>query len=73
MIFDFVASRFAAAGEWLTALRINARAAMLTQADPTGALEIETARTRLVDPAAMGTLFKVLALVARDCPVPEGF
>jgi SAM-dependent MidA family methyltransferase len=60
-------------GAWLTALGIDARTAALTAAAPDRADEIAAARTRLVDPAQMGTLFKVLALVAPGWPAPAGF
>jgi len=60
-------------GEWLTALGITPRAAALARADLSRAPEIETARARLVDASAMGTLFKVMALISREWPVPEGF
>jgi SAM-dependent MidA family methyltransferase len=60
-------------GAWLTALGIDARAAALAAAAPARADEIEAARTRLVDPAQMGILFKALALVAPGWPDPAGF
>ena len=60
-------------GPWLEALGIGARAAMLAKAAPERADEIITARRRLTDDEEMGALFKVLALVAPDWPMPEEF
>jgi len=60
-------------GEWLTAMGINLRAASLTKAAPERGAEITAARDRLTAPDQMGTLFKVMALVSRDWPTPEGF
>ena len=59
-------------GRWLTALGIAARAAALARTAPDRAAEIETARTRLVEEAQMGTLFKVLAVAAPGWPMPAG-
>ncbi|WP_406693549.1 class I SAM-dependent methyltransferase [Sphingomonas cannabina] len=55
-------------GAFLTALGIDARAAALG-----GGPEVTTARDRLVGAEAMGELFRVLAIVHPDWPVPEGF
>jgi SAM-dependent MidA family methyltransferase len=52
---------------------IDLRAAALTRAAPERAEEIAAARERLISPAGMGTLFKVMALVAPDWPDPAGF
>jgi len=60
-------------GTWLEALGIGARAAALTRAAPTRAEEIAVAATRLTAPNAMGSLFKVLALVSPAWPEPAGF
>ncbi len=60
-------------GEWLQAMGIQVRAASLAKAAPEQAGEIAAARDRLIAPEQMGRLFKVLALVGRDWPVPEGF
>lgn len=58
---------------FLTALGIDARAAALTAASPGRAKQIAADRKRLVDPAEMGSLFKMLALTAPKWPKPEGF
>jgi SAM-dependent MidA family methyltransferase len=60
-------------GAWLRALGIEARAAALARASPERADEIAAARDRLTQPEQMGSLFKVLALVAPGWPDPEGF
>jgi NADH dehydrogenase [ubiquinone] 1 alpha subcomplex assembly factor 7 len=60
-------------GRWLTAMGIDLRAAALARAAPERTEEIEAARERLVAPAEMGTLFKMVALVAPDWPDPAGF
>ncbi|MDB5692848.1 MAG: hypothetical protein JWO81_1911 [Alphaproteobacteria bacterium] len=60
-------------GAWLTALGIDARAAALARAAPERAAEVEAARDRLVAPEQMGSLFKVMALVAPGWPDPAGF
>ncbi|MDB5718884.1 MAG: hypothetical protein JWM38_2311 [Sphingomonas bacterium] len=59
-------------GPWLEALGIGPRAAALARAAPGRAEEIAAAHTRLVAPAAMGALFKLLALVAPGWPRPAG-
>jgi len=63
----------AAQGGWLTALGIEARARALAAAHRDRGAEIEAARVRLTAPRQMGTLFKVLAVVAPHWPVPAGF
>lgn len=63
----------ASQSEWLARLGLDARAAALAKARPEREEEIASARHRLVDPAEMGTLFKVLALTAPEWPEPEGF
>jgi NADH dehydrogenase [ubiquinone] 1 alpha subcomplex assembly factor 7 len=61
-------------GAWLKALGIEARAArLLAQASAAQAEEIRSACRRLTDPAAMGALFKVLALTHPGAPAPDGF
>ncbi|WP_246448852.1 class I SAM-dependent methyltransferase [Sphingomonas sabuli] len=60
-------------GAWLQRLGIDARARSLTAASPERADEIAAARDRLCDPAAMGELFKVIAIHAPDWPAPAGF
>ena len=55
-----------AQGKFLEALGIHARAARLKQgADPATRAEIDAAVDRLVNPAQMGTLFKVMAVVSQ--------
>jgi SAM-dependent MidA family methyltransferase len=60
-------------GAFLSALGIDARAASLARAQPERASDIEAARTRLVAPEQMGTLFKAMAFVHPDWPGLEGF
>ena len=60
-------------GAWLQALGIDQRASALSRAAPARCGEIEAARSRLVSPDQMGTLFKVMALIAPSWPAPEGF
>lgn len=60
-------------GRFLDALGIGPRAEALVRAAPDRAAEIEAARARLTEDAAMGSLFKALALVAPGWPVPAGF
>ncbi|MGK6320777.1 class I SAM-dependent methyltransferase [Sphingomonas sp. DT-204] len=55
-------------GAFLTALGIDARAAALG-----GGTDVMTARDRLVGAEQMGELFRVLAIVHPDWPLPEGF
>lgn len=63
-----------AQGVWLTRLGIEPRAAALKAgATPRDAARIEAALIRLTAPAAMGALFKVIALTAADWPAPAGF
>ncbi|WP_245409542.1 class I SAM-dependent methyltransferase [Allosphingosinicella vermicomposti] len=66
-------SPVAAQGAFLTAMSIDLRAAALSRAAPARAGEIETARSRLVAPEQMGTLFKAMALTAPAWPEPLGF
>ena len=60
-------------GAWLSGLGIDRRAQILAASNPNKSAEITAARHRLVDPDAMGALFKVLAAYAQDWPQPEGF
>jgi NADH dehydrogenase [ubiquinone] 1 alpha subcomplex assembly factor 7 len=60
-------------GGWLLSLGIDARAESLSVAAPDRAEEIKSMRDRLVEPAQMGSLFKVLAVSSDDWPAPEGF
>jgi NADH dehydrogenase [ubiquinone] 1 alpha subcomplex assembly factor 7 len=63
-----------AQGDFLEALGLGARAeALKALASVDRRAEIEAARVRLSSPAAMGRLFRVLALTARDWPLPAGF
>ena len=60
-------------GEWLERMGIGARAVALAKAAPERASELFEARDRLIAPARMGRLFKVLALAAPHWPEPAGF
>ena len=61
-------------GDFLCALGIQSRAAMLAQAGgPKVAADIAGQMRRLIDPGEMGTLFKVLALASPMLPAPIGF
>lgn len=60
-------------GAWLEAIGIAARAEALARAAPARAAEIAAAHARLTRPEQMGTLFKVLAIVAPGWPQPAGF
>lgn len=60
-------------GTWLGALGIVARAAALAKASPARRDEIRAAQQRLIQPDAMGMLFRVLALRAAQWPEPVGF
>jgi SAM-dependent MidA family methyltransferase len=60
-------------GEWLKALGIEARTEALAARAPERRDALERARDRLVGEEEMGTLFKVLALVAPGWPDPAGF
>ncbi|WP_421850357.1 class I SAM-dependent methyltransferase [Novosphingobium sp.] len=59
-------------GAWLTALGIGARAASLARTTPHAAAAIEAAAVRLIAPAEMGTLFKVMGLAAPGWPNGAG-
>ncbi|WP_184098712.1 class I SAM-dependent methyltransferase [Sphingopyxis panaciterrulae] len=60
-------------GDWLRRLGIDARLTALAAAAPDRADELTGQRDRLVEPAAMGDLFKVMAIHASGWPRPEGF
>jgi NADH dehydrogenase [ubiquinone] 1 alpha subcomplex assembly factor 7 len=60
--------------QFLVALGIATReAALLKNAKPEQQAAIRSGCRRLIEPAEMGTLFKVLALTQKDGPVPAGF
>ena len=80
MIEDRAASNGATAygpatqAQFLIALGIAAReAALLKNAAPEQQEAIRSGCRRLIEPAQMGTLFKVLALTQKGGPVPAGF
>lgn len=60
-------------GPWLKALGADARARALGQMAPQHATAIWHAKERLVAPEQMGTLFKVMGLVAPEWPNGEAF
>ncbi len=60
-------------GDWLRSIGIAERAAALARYSPGRAEEIAVARDRLVAADQMGTLFKVMVLVAPGWPDPAGF
>jgi NADH dehydrogenase [ubiquinone] 1 alpha subcomplex assembly factor 7 len=61
-------------GDWLRALGIEARAAtLLAKADAAQSETIRSGCRRLIDPAQMGALFKVMAITPRDVSAPDGF
>jgi NADH dehydrogenase [ubiquinone] 1 alpha subcomplex assembly factor 7 len=60
-------------GAWLRTLGIELRAAQLGAAVPHQAEAIRTAMARLIDGDQMGTLFKVMGLVAANWPQGAGF
>jgi SAM-dependent MidA family methyltransferase len=61
-------------GDFLTAMGIRARAAMLSaNAAPKVAADLAGQMRRLIEPEEMGTLFKVLALAHPALPAPPGF
>ncbi|AJA07844.1 hypothetical protein SKP52_04585 [Sphingopyxis fribergensis] len=62
-----------AQGAWLRALGIDARFKSLADATPERADELASQRDRLVEPRAMGDLFKVMAATAPGWPRPEAF
>jgi NADH dehydrogenase [ubiquinone] 1 alpha subcomplex assembly factor 7 len=61
-------------GAFLQSLGLAARSERLLQgATPGQAADLGVASRRLIDPAEMGTLFKVLCIAAPDLPPPAGF
>jgi NADH dehydrogenase [ubiquinone] 1 alpha subcomplex assembly factor 7 len=61
-------------GDFLRALGAELRlAALLRQARPEQRAALETGLRRLIDPAEMGTLFKVLSITSPGLPAPAGF
>jgi len=59
--------------DFLGQLGLAQRAAVLARQAPERADEIAAAHHRLADPAAMGTLFRAMAVTAPEWPVPAGF
>src|SRR3546814_15850414 len=57
----------------LPIIGLDARLRALAAAAPDRADELTGQHGRLVDPAAMGDLFKVMAIHASGWPHPEGF
>lgn len=60
-------------GSFLKALGVDARASRLARNDPDHAPTIAGAVDRLTNPAQMGTLFKALAIMPPNAPLPPGF
>jgi NADH dehydrogenase [ubiquinone] 1 alpha subcomplex assembly factor 7 len=60
-------------GGWLESVGIGARASALAAASPERADEIAAARHRLTDAGEMGSLFRAMAVMGSDWPVPAGF
>ena len=60
-------------GPWLQAMGIDARLRALASAAPGRAQELRAQRDRLVEPQAMGELFKVMAATAPGWPRPQSF
>jgi NADH dehydrogenase [ubiquinone] 1 alpha subcomplex assembly factor 7 len=58
---------------FLRALGIESRGEELARANPNRTAQIGAAVARLTGAGAMGTLFKVLAIMPADAPVPPGF
>ena len=65
-------SRVTSQGSWLEALGIAGRAMALAANNPERTEEIAAGRRRLCDEAAMGSLFKVMAVAAPGWPMPAG-
>jgi NADH dehydrogenase [ubiquinone] 1 alpha subcomplex assembly factor 7 len=63
----------AAQANFLRSIGIERRGALLAHSNPDSATEIAAAIERLTGPDAMGTLFKVLAIVPPGAPCPPGF
>jgi NADH dehydrogenase [ubiquinone] 1 alpha subcomplex assembly factor 7 len=60
-------------GAFLTALGLFQRIERLANKRPAQAAAVTEAARRLVEPAAMGHLFKVLAIASPSCPPLPGF
>lgn len=60
-------------GEFLGALGLAGRAAMLARANPEQGDVLAGAHHRLTSPSEMGSLFRAMAFVAPDWPPPAGF
>jgi len=60
-------------GAFLAALGLSARAERLIAANPGEAGAVRAATHRLLNPAAMGDLFKALALLPPGAHTPPGF
>jgi NADH dehydrogenase [ubiquinone] 1 alpha subcomplex assembly factor 7 len=60
-------------GSFLTALGLFQRVERLAKKQPDQAAAVTEAARRLVEPAAMGHLFKVLAIASPSCPLLPGF
>ncbi|UAK26801.1 SAM-dependent methyltransferase [Sphingomonas nostoxanthinifaciens] len=60
-------------GQWLIALGLSDRAAILARGSPSRADDIAAAYRRLTHPDEMGELFKTIAFAAPDWPEPAGF
>ena len=67
------ASALATQGDWLRRMGIEARLQSLIAAAPDRADELQGQRDRLVEPKAMGSLFKAMAFAAPGWPTPAGF
>jgi len=59
--------------DFLGQLGIAARAAALVRSAPDRHDDVTASHARLTDAAAMGTLFRAMALTGRDWPEPAGF
>ncbi|MBX7494846.1 SAM-dependent methyltransferase [Qipengyuania sp. 6B39] len=68
-----LATATATQGAWLSAMGIALRAQALVTRSPERAKDVADAHDRLVQPQAMGELFKVLAMTPRDWPRGAGF
>ena len=61
-------------GRFLTELGVGLRlAALRARATPSQRQALDSGVGRLLDPAEMGTLFKVIALISPGLPPPPGF
>jgi SAM-dependent MidA family methyltransferase len=61
-------------GQFLSSLGIELRTGrLLRKATPAQAEALLSGCQRLIDPAGMGSLFKVMAIAHPDLPVPAGF